>query len=299
MRKEVYFGIAGWSYEDWQGTVYPAEKDKNFDELTYISFYFDAIELNNTFYRPPNKYMSKKWVQKTSQNPDFKFTAKLWQKFTHERQNIAKQDIAIFKEGINPLIEENRLGALLMQFPWSFKYNADNVHLLNNIIKEFREYPLAVEFRHNSWLQKDVLFLLEESNVGFCNIDQPVIGASIKPTEYCTSDIGYIRLHGRNYKDWFREDAGRDNRYNYLYSYEELQEWIDKVKKIKEKAKEIYVIANNHYRGQAAVNTLQMKSIFYNQKVDVPKTLLENYPFLSEITKTGNSIEASKKIIKN
>jgi len=293
MNENIYFGVAGWSYEDWRGIVYPDERSKDFDELTYISQYFDAIELNNTFYRPPSKYMSKAWIRKTLYNADFKFTAKLWKKFTHENEEITPQDISVFKEGINPLVEENKLGALLVQFPWSFKYNSKSMGVLNNIIKEFKEYPLVMEFRHNSWLLKEALNFLEENNVGFCNIDQPVIGASIKPTAYNTSEIGYIRLHGRNYKDWFREEAGRDNRYNYLYSNEELQEWVDKVRKIKERTKEIYVIANNHYRGQAVVNALQMKSMYHNQKIDIPKPLLKNYPILLDILKTENSFNAS------
>ncbi len=293
MNENVYFGVAGWSYEDWKGIVYPDESSRDFDELTYISHYFDAIELNNTFYRPPSKYMSKAWIRKTLSNPDFKFTAKLWKKFTHEKEEITPQDISIFKEGINPLAEENKLGALLVQFPWSFKYSSEAIRILNNIIKDFREYPLVMEFRHNSWLLKEALNFLQENNVGFCNIDQPVIGASIKPTAYNTSEIGYIRLHGRNYKDWFREDAGRDNRYNYLYSNEELEEWVNKVRKIKERTKEIYVIANNHYRGKAVVNALQMKSMYHNHKIEVPKPLLNNYPILLDILKTENSFNAS------
>ncbi|OGF58429.1 MAG: hypothetical protein A2Y62_04500 [Candidatus Fischerbacteria bacterium RBG_13_37_8] len=289
MSATIYCGIAGWSYEDWIGTVYPDTREKDFDQLTYASSYFDTIEINTTFYRPPSPYMTKNWVKKTIHNSNFKFTAKLWQKFTHEKTVLSQNDIKIFKDGINPLMENNKLGALLIQYPWSYKYNEVNVDKLQILIGAFKTYPLIVEFRHNSWILREVLTILNDNNVGFCNIDQPVIGQSIKPSSYITSSIGYIRLHGRNYKDWFRKNAGRDDRYNYLYKPDELEMWIDKIKKIREKAKQIYVIANNHYRGQAAVNALQMKSILNDTKVPVPGQLAKIYPVLQEIKTEKNN----------
>jgi uncharacterized protein YecE (DUF72 family) len=288
MIAHIYIGTAGWSYQDWKSTVYPEDPEPSFDELTYISSYFDTVELNNTFYRAPNMYMSKNWVKKTTHNPDFKFTAKLWQKFTHEKESFTDSDVKLFKDGINPLFEHNKLGALLIQYPWSFKHSADNVHTMGSVIDTFKEYPLVVEFRHNSWMNQDVLSLLQEKAVGFCNIDQPIIGDSIKPSEHLTSDIGYIRLHGRNYKDWFRKDAGRDDRYNYLYTDKELEAWVEKIRNMKDKAREIYVIANNHYRGQAPANALQMKAMLTNNKIDIPETLSKIYPFLKEIQKTND-----------
>jgi len=284
---DIYFGTAGWSYKDWEGTVYPDNIEANFDQLTYISTYFDVVELNTTFYNPPSIYMSRSWVKKTSNNPNFKFTAKLWQKFTHERGTVLKEEEKAFKDGIAPLMENGKLGALLIQFPWSFKNNSENRKVIESISDRLREYPLVIEFRHNSWLKNEILFFLRDNNIGFCNIDQPVIGESIKPTDFVTSEIGYIRLHGRNYKDWFRKEAGRDDRYNYLYSSSELEEWVQKIKKMKDKSRQIYVIANNHYRGQAATNALQLKSMYYEKKVKVPEQLLLNYPELEKI-KTNN-----------
>jgi uncharacterized protein YecE (DUF72 family) len=231
--------------------------------------------------------MSRSWVKKTSNNPNFKFTAKLWQKFTHERGTVLKEEEKAFKDGIAPLMENGKLGALLIQFPWSFKNNSENRKVIESISDRLREYPLVIEFRHNSWLKNEILFFLRDNNIGFCNIDQPVIGESIKPTNFVTSEIGYIRLHGRNYKDWFRKEAGRDDRYNYLYSSSELEEWVQKIKKMKDKSRQIYVIANNHYRGQAATNALQLKSMYYEKKVKVPEQLLLNYPELEKI-KTDN-----------
>lgn len=279
----VYFGTAGWSYKDWEEIVFPNIEDSNFDQLTYLSKYFDTIELNNTFYRPPSVYMSRTWVKKTISNPNFKFTAKLWQKFTHEKEMISVNEEKSFKDGIAPLLENDKLGTLLIQFPWSFKNNEDNRKIIEYIIAKFKEYPLVIEFRHNSWLTNDVLMFLKDNMIGFCNIDQPIIGNSIKPSNYVTSQIGYVRLHGRNYKDWFRKEAGRDDRYNYLYSVSELEDWIKKLKEMQKKARQIYVIANNHYRGQAATNALQLKSMFYEKKVPVPEQLSIYYPELNEI----------------
>lgn len=279
----IYFGTAGWSYKDWEETVFPQKRGSDFDQLIYLSKYFDTIELNNTFYRPASVYMSRNWVKKTIDNPNFKFTAKLWQKFTHEKETVSTSEEKNFKDGIAPLIENNKLGALLAQFSWSFKNNDNNRKIIESIVAKFKEYPLVVEFRHNSWLTNDMLMFLKVNMVGFCNIDQPVIGASIKPSNYVTSQIGYVRLHGRNYKDWFRKEAGRDDRYNYLYSVVELADWIKRLKEMQKKARQIYVIANNHYRGQAAANALQLKSMFHEKRVPVPEQLLIYYPELNDI----------------
>ncbi len=279
----VFFGTAGWSYKDWEGTVYPDDTGVEFDQLSYISNYFDTVELNNTFYRPPSAFMCKNWIRKVANNSNFKFTAKLWQKFTHDKDSVSINEEKAFKDGIAPLVENDKLGALLIQFPWSFKNNNENKKIIESITEVFKEYPLIVEFRHSSWLTGEILAFLEDNSVGFCNIDQPIIGSSIRPTDYVTSDIAYVRLHGRNYKDWFRKEAGRDDRYNYLYSVAELEGWVKKIKKMQENAKQIYVIANNHYRGQAATNALQMKSMYYNKKIPVPEQLLINYPELDKI----------------
>lgn len=277
-RVRTKIGPAGWSYEDWKGVVYPAEKPRGFSELSYIARYFDTVEINTTFYRPPTPWLARQWVRKVAHNPDFEFTAKLWQRFTHEGAALGTEDERKFKEGIQPLVDADRLGALLVQFPWRFKNEPGNREWLGTLLDAFFEYPLVVEFRHASWLTDEVLDFLRQRGVGFANIDQPVIGKSVPPTSLATSEIGYIRFHGRNYRDWFREGAGRDDRYNYLYSDEELEEWVDRVRDLEKQTKKNFLIYNNHYGGKAVVNALQMKAKLTGKPVLAPPTVVQAFP---------------------
>src|SRR3989454_6674720 len=163
----------------------------------FRSEFFDTIEINTSFYHPPRPESVAGWIRRVEHNQDFKFTAKLWQRFTHDR-NASRQDEKVVKEGLSPLMNEGRLGALLVQFPWSFKNTPENREYVGGLRMQFVEYPLALEVRHSSWNQPEVLGMLAELNVGFCNIDQPVIGRSIRPSEHSTSPVDYVRLHGPN-----------------------------------------------------------------------------------------------------
>ncbi|HEX9723813.1 MAG TPA: DUF72 domain-containing protein [Vicinamibacteria bacterium] len=275
-------GVAGWSYPDWEGVVYPATKPPRFDPLTFLVGFFDTIEINSTFYRPPKPSTAASWARRSEGNADFRFTTKLYKSFTHERA-ASSEDEALVKDGLAPLVEAGKLGALLLQFPWSFKNDPDSRQYLDGLLDRFRDYPLVMEVRHASWDQPEFYEYLSGRGVGFCNIDQPRIGRSLGPSERTTGPVGYVRLHGRNYRDWFREDAGRDARYDYLYTDEELDPWMDKVSRIAEDSAETYVITNNHFRGQAAVNALQIKARLKKQEVPAPASLIDAYPVLGTV----------------
>lgn len=279
----VRIGPAGWFYEDWRGKVYPAARPPGFDELVFLADFIDTIEINNTFYRPATKDMAQGWAKRVSVNRKFKFTAKLGRDFTHTAQPVSSEEEKLFKGGLDPLLEIGLLGCLLIQFPWSFKCTSENRLKLLDIFQRFQEYPKVLEVRHASWNNPAVFDFLLEHNVGFVNIDQPLIGRSLAPTEEAVGPIGYVRLHGRNYQEWFKADAGRDERYNYLYSAEELLPWAERTGRIAAKSEETYVITNNHYRGQAVVNALQLKSMLTGSRVKVPEPLLSSYPFLQKI----------------
>ncbi|MBN2244384.1 MAG: DUF72 domain-containing protein [Candidatus Aminicenantes bacterium] len=281
-----YIGTAGWSYKDWEGIVYPHKKQSGFHPLIFLSQYINTVEINSTFYRIPVYGISLSWIKKIEHRKDFLFIVKLHQNFTHERKTFTNKDVADFLSGIDPLYLNNRLGAVLAQFPWSFRYSPENVEHLKNLFGLFSRYPLALEIRHGSWNQENFFDLLRENNVGFCNIDQPVIGDSIKPTAVTTaSQFSYVRLHGRNYKNWFKKDAGRDERYNYLYNLSELEEWVEKIKELGNKSNKVFVITNNHYRGQALTNALQIKNLLIGEKIAVPEDLLDQYSELKDIIK--------------
>jgi uncharacterized protein YecE (DUF72 family) len=278
----IRFGPAGWSYKDWEGIVYPHKPGAKFDPLEYLARFFDTIEINSSFYRPPAASTAKSWVKRVVANPNFVFTAKLHRVFTHERGKATTEDEREFREGTEPMLSAGKLGALLLQFPWSFKNTEDDRAYLFNLVKRFRDYPLVLEVRHASWNTPEIYETLEELNIGLCNIDQPLFSKSIKPAAVSTSPLGYVRLHGRNYQNWFREKAPRDDRYNYLYPPEELDPWIDRIKQIAKKTKETYVVTNNHFRGQAVVNALEMKATLLEKRVPAPEPLLQKYPILRE-----------------
>jgi len=280
---KILVGPAGWSYPDWEGIVYPRNKPRGFHDASYLAQYFDTIEINTSFYNPLRAEVAKSWVDKVRYNPSFQFTAKLWKRFTHER-NANLQDERTCKKGLDPLTNAGRLGALLLQFPWSFKNTRVNHEYLGGLVLQFTEYPLVVEVRHSSWNQPEVFDWLRSQDVGFCNIDQPVIGRSLAPSEHVTMPVGYVRLHGRNYEHWFTSNEHPEERYNYLYSLEELKPWAERVAHIACSAEVIFVITNNHYQGKAIANALQLTSILRDSPVPVPETLVEHYPQLAEIS---------------
>jgi uncharacterized protein YecE (DUF72 family) len=281
---QVRVGPAGWSYADWTGYVYPTRKPKGFHEAAFLAQFFDTIEINTSFYSPVRPEHARVWVERVSANPRFVFTAKLWQRFTHHTDATAEEEKAV-RAGFDVLREAGKLGAVLLQFPFSFHRSEETTAYLRRVLKRFRDYPLAVEVRHATWNAPEVYELLRANRAGFCNIDQPLIGRSIRPSAERTSEVGYIRLHGRRYDTWFTDDATvpPHERYNYLYSAEELAPWAQRAARVAEDAGEVYVITNNHYQGKAAVNALELISLLDHTKVKVPETLRRKYPQLEKI----------------
>jgi uncharacterized protein YecE (DUF72 family) len=280
----VLIGSAGWAYPDWNGIVYPPHRPRGFHEATYLAEFLDSIEINTSFYAPLNSEHAKQWIERVAANPRFRFTAKLWQKFTHE-EGATSRDEADVRSGFDILRKAGRLGALLLQFPFSFHNTPPNLARLKQLFDSFGDYPLVIEVRHSSWAQPDFYEFLHERGVGICNIDQPLIGRSIQPAERATSKLGYVRLHGRRADTWFSDDPElpRHERYNYLYSERELEPWARRIRLISEKTETTFVIANNHFEGKGVVNALQLIHILTGQQVKVPETLRHRYPQLESI----------------
>src|SRR5271156_5782895 len=280
----ILLGPAGWSYPDWRGILYPPRRAKGFHEAAYLADFFDTIEINTSFYHPLKPDFAAQWLEHIAANPRFLFTAKLWQKFTHESDATA-EDVNIVRAGFDVLRDANRLGAVLLQFPFSFHNTPENLTRLNHILDDFGVYPLVVEVRHASWAKKEFYELLHQRGVGFCNIDQPVIGRSIRPSEQVTSPIGYVRLHGRRYDTWFSDDpsAPAAERYNYLYSEKELEPWVARVRNVSKNARMTFVVTNNHFEGKGIVNALQLIHLLDGGKVKVPEPLRHHYPQLDSI----------------
>ncbi|HET7614345.1 MAG TPA: DUF72 domain-containing protein [Gemmatimonadaceae bacterium] len=277
---KVRFGPAGWLYKDWEGLVYPAKKPARFDPLRYIAEFFETVEINSSYYGPPVPRTTASWVRRVEDFDNFRFTAKLWKRFTHERDKAwTRSEVAQVRDGFDVMMEAGKLGAVLLQFPWSFRRNEENREWLGDVVRTFNEYPLVVEVRHSSWLAPEFMQTLHEEGVGFVNIDQPLYHNSIKPSAHVTSTIGYVRVHGRNYKDWFREKAGVEERYNYLYKADELKPWVERAWEIAAdpSTQEVYVVTNNHYKGKAVASALMMKSMLTGTTVPAPPGVVEAY----------------------
>ncbi len=292
---QIRVGTAGWSYKDWEGVFYPPGMSHRKEHpLEYLARCFDVVEINTSFYGHIRPELAKLWVRKAAAvNPQFMFTAKLHRSFTHSPAMVVgptsaatirpnHDDERLAREGLEALASEGKLGALLIQFPFSFKNTSLNREYLETLLRQFIEYPRVVEVRHSSWDNPETLASFEQKNVAFCNVDQPVIGRSLAPTEHVTAPVGYVRLHGRNYDQWFEGD-NRDDRYNYLYSETELAGWKDKIERIAHKAEVTYVVTNNHFESRAGVNGLQLKHMLTGQRVKAPETLLNHYPELKTI----------------
>jgi uncharacterized protein YecE (DUF72 family) len=301
----IRVGTAGWSYKDWDGILYPPEVTrKKIHPVEYLARFFDVIEINTSFYGHIRPELGRLWCRKAAAvNPTFAFTAKLHRSFTHSPLAVMEptsaasirpndKDERLAREGLESLASENMLGALLIQFPVSFKNTSLNREYLDQLLRQFIEYPRVVEVRHESWNQPETLAQFLRHNVGFCNIDQPLLGRSLAPTEHVTSNLGYVRLHGRNYEHWFESGSdtdSRDDRYNYLYKPAEIEKWKDKIEVIAKKALSTFVIANNHYQAKAPVNALELRHLLEGKKVRAPETLVKHYPELKPISETEDA----------
>lgn len=245
----IYIGTSGYSYEDWIGNFYPAGI-KSGDMLAYYSQHFSFTEINSTYYKIPNPFMLYNMQKKTGDG--FVFTVKLHQSMTHAK-NATKQDYGSFIEAISVLEQAGKLGCLVAQFPYSFYFSKENQEYILHLKEKLLDFKLAVEFRNNKWLNEETFQLLRDNNIGYICVDEPALSGL--PDRLCTatSDIVYLRLHGRNKQKWWNHDQAYE-RYDYLYSEQEISEWKDKILEMSQYAENCFVSFNNHFRAQAVIN---------------------------------------------
>jgi len=278
-----WIGPSGWQYDDWNGVFYPADPPRGFQPLAYLARYFDAVEINSSFYRMPTPRAAEGWVRRV--RPDFRFAIKLTQHFTHQRLTFPPaRDVDAFKEALRPLREAARLGPILIQFPWSFRYGPQSAEWLARLADAFADYARAIEVRHASWAAPEAQAVLAAAG-GVCSIDQPRLHGCLPPSAHVTGGRAYVRLHGRNARTWFAEGLPPFERYNYLYNEAELKEWVQRLRVMAGEAEEVYVFANNHYKGQGPVNALELKAMLGGERVSVPPELLAAYPRLRSIAR--------------
>jgi uncharacterized protein YecE (DUF72 family) len=285
-------GTSGWNYPagrgTWNGIFYPDPRDRpaGFDELRYYSERFNTVEINSTFYGQPRASASLGWVKRTP--PGFEFAVKLYQKFTHpnlvrDKTSISPADVDAFKAGIEPLAAGNRLGPLLAQFPASFKDSPEAREYLDWLLGTFGDYDVAVELRHRSWSDDapTIFDLLYAHGAAWTQIDEPKFRFSIRQDLMPNvKGFYYLRLHGRNAEQWWEHERSED-RYNYLYSEEELAPFAQAVTTARALVKRQYVYMNNHFAAQAVADAAVLRHLL-DEPVDkpMPVELVRRYPML-------------------
>ncbi len=260
----IKIGTSGFSFPDWKGTVYPL----GIRERDMLSFYekelrFNALEVNFTYYTLPSQKSFMAMAEKTSQ--EFEFVVKSFKGMTHEIRDkgtgaiVNNQEIfKRFKYSLLPLIEEGKLSCVLAQFPYGFFPNRENFDYLERFKNEMTDIPLVFEFRNHVWLKEGTFQFLEKNGIGFCIVDEPKLPKLMPYLPRATSEIGYFRFHGRN-TNWFNVPI--KVRYDYLYSEEELREFIPGIQDISKKTAKTLIFFNNCYSGSAAKNAAQMAKL--------------------------------------
>ena len=295
VEKLVRVGTSGWSYPrgegTWNGIFYPP-KAKN--ELELYSKVFNAVEVNSTFYRLIDSRTARDWARITPK--EFEFAIKVWQKFTHPgmfkkatgaEPDVTQQDYDDFRRGINPIAEEFKLACLLIQFSEWYARTPQNLEVLSNILKQFKDYPSTVELRHVSWSEDatDTKALLTAYGAGWAFIDMPEFNSTIKQ-KLEPQRLMYLRFHGRNRAKW-RAHGTAEERYDYLYSEEELKPFAEKVREMAATGQaKILIFFNNHVRGQAPANALMMA-----RQIGVPATARVREEFVKAFPAIKNAVK--------
>lgn len=266
--ERIYVGTCGFSYKEWVGPFYP----HGLPQEKMLEFYaerFSAVEIDSTYYAIPKPALFAAMARRT---PDgFRFTVKAPGSVTHLPTGTepTRKDLAAFRACLQPLIDADKLGAVLLQFPNAFRPGPHPRERLEQLRAVWSDLPLVAEFRHRDWQQPRVHAALRALRLGWCNVDQPHIPGLLLPSAEVTADVGYVRFHGRSSRTWYKGgDSGE--RYNYRYGVDEIGEWLPRIERIAERAKETYVFFNNHRLGKAAFNARELRNMLAGKPADAP-----------------------------
>ncbi len=252
-------GTSGYSYEDWRGVFYPLDLPKG-KMLDFYAQHFKGVEINSTYYRIPHPAVFYQMEQKTP--PDFEFVVKVHQETTHLRQKN-RESLEELKEAVRPLVEAGKFSGFLAQFPYSFKNTPENRAYLAETRELTGDHPLFVEFRNWTWNEPSTYDFLRDHNINYVNVDQPRLRGLLPPQDVVTAGFGYVRFHGRNRQEWW--SGTNETRYNYLYTRQELEDWLIYISRILKKAHKTYLFFNNHPQGKAIQNARMLQNMLENQ----------------------------------
>jgi uncharacterized protein YecE (DUF72 family) len=278
----ILVGTAGWSYADWCGHVYPERAPAGFDPLRLLAAHFDLVEINVSFYRLPRPEVVTGWLRRVRDREHFRFLLKAPRDWTHVAPDQAPAPAGPFVALARELAAAGRLGAVLLQFPWSLRAGAAARARIGTLRDRLPGLPVAVEVRHGSFADPDWAPWLLAHECLPVNVDQPALPACLALGTDCGREAAYFRLHGRNAANWFAA-TGRDARYDYLYTPAELEAIAVRVEAAAQRVPLLFLVTNNHFRGQAAVNALQLRARLLGRPVPVPPRLLASYPALAAV----------------
>jgi uncharacterized protein YecE (DUF72 family) len=313
---DLRIGTSGWNYPSgrgtWNGVFYPPSRGRarGFDELSFYAEHFNTVEVNSTFYGQPRPEVARAWAARTPQR--FEFSVKLYQKFTHPKmfkqayvKGVAagdagagalldvlakpnQSDLDEFKRGVDPLASSGKMGVLLAQFPPSFKSDGPSRDYLAWLLHAFAGYSVAVELRHATWSDTlgDTLALLNASGAAFVQIDEPKFHLSIRQNQLPNiQGVYYMRLHGRNAAQWWKHDKAED-RYNYLYSADEISEFVETLDAAREIVRKAYLYTNNHFSAKSVANAAMIKKQLGEPlEGEYSEEFLSRYPELVAVPK--------------
>lgn len=290
IRSAIRVGPAGWSYPDWEGRVYPAHKPHGFHPLAFLARTFDLVEINSSFYAIPRREHAERWASLVADKPGFRFFAKLNRDFTHMPETGEapahewEEKAKAFRDGIDPLVRAKKLTGLLVQFPVSFLHGKSEVRRLGRLRSLFDDIPLVLEVRHESWFTPPAIDQVRGLSYSLAYVDLPAAWNHPPPWHEPTGPIGYLRLHGRNETQWFRGDAERDDKYDYLYGKDEMVELAHKAERIASVHDETAVVTNNHFSGQAVANAIDLLFLLRGELVPTSSEIVTSFPHLRAIT---------------
>lgn len=270
-------GVSGWTHSEWNRSVYPRPQSRGFHALDFLAQRLDTLEIDSTFYQFHRPELARLWGAKVAHNPLFKFTARLHRQFTHERQ-LDDASAAAFAGGLRPLLDSGQLGALLMQFPSSFRFTSENRDFLIKLRRSFSQFPLVAELRHGSWTVEEAIGTLVDYKIGFCNLEQPRALRATSPASWLTTRVGYVKLYGPKVGSAFDEfddcaatRSGQCTGNNHLFSLAEMEAWQPRIEHLRRFADEVYVVFSNDGAGKSVVNALQMQSLLQGERMSAPE----------------------------
>lgn len=265
----ILTGPSGWAHAQWQGLFYPNTQSKNFHQLEFTSRYFDTVEVAASYFSPLRPEISQLWARLVGGNSRFQFSVRTWRQLV-QCQHLEAKDVAAFREGIRPLEEAGKLGAVLVQFPASFRYSPETRQRVIELRRALKGLPVVAEFRHVSWMEEDALALLIDYHLGIANLDQSLHARAMPPTAFLTSPVGYVRLCGRN-------PAGSAPGQPYRYSMDELAEWTHRIRKVSRYARRTFVVMANDAGASSLVNGFQMKDLLGLADTRAPRELVRRF----------------------